>query len=469
MSARLVIEWTRSSVRVAHAVSRGGRWRLKRVTAKPLDGGEVVPALRALARSLKIRAPLVISVVPREQVITRVVKFPSEEPAELAQMAELYAKAQLPYSREQTIFDSHILMRETGFSTVAIVACQRDIIERQVSLLREAGVSPSFLTVSSWGVLGWYRQRLAEVGPPLEAAQEPVLVVNVDEVRTDLVLIGEGRMLSSRSIGQGLRDWERQEDTAELLLLEAERSRAALRKELPGLEVQSLLVTGLGAVTQWSGQLGQRMGLPARAVAAPDGVPPAGDALISPVVVQGLACTELDTLLNLSPPDVRASVRHRRQVRELVQVGGLLVATVALGATLLGVKVGRQQQLIQQLDRAVTEAAPAAKRVQEKGHTNQLVITMLAERRRLATTLAGIFRVSASQVTLEGLVVEREKREIVLRGHASSTQGVLAYLSALEQLDEVSGVELKYSTQSSSSVGERTDFELVVRQRRAAS
>lgn len=463
LSNRLVVEWTRSSVRVAQASGRGRRQRLGPVAVHALDGGDVAATLRALVKPLKVRNPFVISVVPREQVITRVVKFPSADRAELAQMVELYAKAQLPYPREQTVLDHHILVQDAGFTTVAIVACQRELIERQVSLLREAWLPPSFLTVSSWGVLEWYRHWLAALGMPPNPAQEPVLVVNVDETRTDLVLIGEDRILSSRSIGQGLRDWEQEGDTTELLLLELERSRAAIRKELPGVEIRSLLVTGLGAITQWSQQLAQRLTLPARAVAL-RGAPRAGETLVSPIVVEGLAVAELEALLNLSPPQVRAHVQHRQQVRELVEVGGLLVAVVALGATLLGIQVGRQQQVMRQLDRAVIEAAPDAKRVQEKGRSTQLVHSVLAERRRLATTLAGIFRVSASQVTLEGLVVERAKREIVVRGHAVSTQAVLDYLNALEQLEGVRGVELKYSTRRATSAGDRTDFELVVRQ-----
>jgi len=152
MATRLVVEWTRSSLRLAVAEGSGTHWRLKALHSQAT--GDVTEALRALLKSTKVTAQQVIGVMSREQVITRVVKFPSVQPAELAQMAELYAKAQLPYPREQTVMDFHVLSQAAGFSTVAIVACQRDLIDRQLAVLRNAGLAVGMLTISSWGVLG---------------------------------------------------------------------------------------------------------------------------------------------------------------------------------------------------------------------------------------------------------------------------------------------------------------------------
>ena len=110
---------------------------------------------------------------------------------------------------------------------------------------------------------------------------------------------------------------------AELLPLEIERSRAAIRKELPGTEVRSIIVTGLGALAPLSEPVSQRLGLPVTAIEA--GQPFKGSMApqavsISPVVVGGLAGGELQGILNLSPPELRVQVRHREQVRELWMV-----------------------------------------------------------------------------------------------------------------------------------------------------
>ena len=459
MAARLIVEWTRSSLRVA-VCEGGGRFRLRAVHAQPLPAtGEVVPALRALLAQAGVSRADAVGVIPREQVLTRVVKFPSTKAEELAAMVDLYAKGQLPYSKEQAVTSFHVVHQEEGFSTIAIVACQREAVDRLLSTLREADLTPVALTVSSWGVVGWYRQAVI-----LDASREPALVVNVDDVRTDLVVAAEGRLLTSRSIGQGAQDWSGMVDAAELLVLEAERTRAAVQKELPETDVRSIIVTGSGELTRWSEVLGTRMGLPAEAVE-----PPAAAAAGSVVVVSGLAGSETADLLNLGPPELRAHVRHRQQVRELVAVGLLIVAALALGAGLLAVQDLREQRRAATVDSVLVDVEPQAKRVREKIRMTQMTGAMLSHRRQLATVLSGVLRATPPAVTLEGLAFERGRGQMELRGSADSTQTILDYAKALEQVEDIAAVELKRSSRRVGPSGDRADFELLLRVRAASA
>ena len=468
MATRLVVEWTRTTVRCAVAEGSGARVRLKGVLSQPLSAAaDVTEALRMLLRPYKSGITQVIGVVPREQVLTRIVKFPATEPVELLQMVELYAKAQLPYPREQIVLDFHVLSQQQGFSTVAVVACQRDAVDRQLTILREAGLSVTLVTVSSWGVLGWYRQAVQP-----RAVVEPVLVVNIDETRTDLVLIADGRILSSRSVSQGVQDWDASGDAAELLASEVERSRVAIRKEVQGSEVGSVVLTGAGTLRQWSDPVGQRMGLPVTVVEWSQpfkGWKASAASVGSPVVVVGLAGSDARHLLNLSPPEVRVQASHREQVQALVIASVLLISALALGASLLGLSASRQQQLARQLEQAVAHIEPTAKVVQEKTRSAQLVTTTLEDRQRLARTLSEVFQRTPASVTLEGLMFERARWELVLRGNTGSTQEMLAYKKQLEQLEGVGGVDLKYSTRRSTPLGDRIDFELMLRPEGAAS
>ncbi|MBI3321151.1 MAG: pilus assembly protein PilM [Candidatus Omnitrophica bacterium] len=476
MATRIVVEWTRASLRVALAEGGSRRYRLLALHVLPITtGAAAIPEpLRERLGKIASGSARVIGVVPREQVITRVVAFPSTQVAELAQMVALYAKGQLPYPPEQTVADFHVVSRQGGFSTVAIVICQREVVEQHLAILREAGLSPSLFTVSSWGVLGWY-QRLrggAETEKGKKLPEEPSLVLNIDETRTDLVFVADNRVLSSRSIGQGALDWERVGDPTELLALEIDRSRASLRKELPGREMRSFIVTGTGALAHWAPELSRRLGVPAVVIEADQpwrGSVPDHPEMISPVVAGGLACSDSAQWLNLTPPELRVQLGHRRQVRELVTVSAFLIGALALGAGVLGMQMIREQRSNRQLDRALASLEPTAQQLQAKGRTTHAIVTILEERRRLAADLSEVFRTSAERVALEGLTFERARREIVLRGSAPSTQAVLDYMTQLNRLEGISGVELKYSTRRASSAGERTEFEIVLHQRLGAA
>jgi Tfp pilus assembly PilM family ATPase/Tfp pilus assembly protein PilN len=478
MAVRLVVEWTRATLRVAVSDGTEQRAALKALHTQPLGAsGDVAQALRAVLKAAKSPAAQVIGVIPREQVITRVIKFPSTDAAELTQMAELYAKAQLPFPAEQAVIDSHVIQQEAGFSQVAIVACQREIIDRYLEVLRAADVAPKLLTVSSWGVMEWYRHAGLRsdtesggkvrhaAGPP---PAEPMLCVNIDDTRTDLVLVTRERILSARSLGQGAQEFTATPEAADLLLVEIERSRAAVRKELPGTEVKSLVLTGIGPLAEWREPLAQRLGLPLL-VADPKQVArhknvlwPAGQT-VSPVVACGLAVADLRHLLNLSPLELRAHLSHRRQLEELTGISVLLGTVIALGAGLLGAEVWRQARTAAELDQALSEVSPASKQLQTKKRSIELVEGILAERRHLASVLSGVLRlVPPGSVSLEGLAFERNRQEVLVRGSAQTNQDVLSLIRELEKLEGVREVSLKYSTRRSTPQGERTDFEITV-------
>ena len=467
MASHVVVEWTRTTLRLAFSDGEGPHARIQSIASQTIGpSGESADALRALLGKHASSIQQVISVIPREHVITRVVKFPTIRSSELTQMVELYAKAQLPYPREQAVFDFHVISQQDGFSTVAIIASQREVIDRQLAILREAGLSNIFLTVSSWGVLGWYR-RVASAN-----ADEPTLVVNIDDSRTDLVLLADARVLSSRSVGQGWREWETTADTSELLTLEVERSRAAVRKELPGTEVRSLILTGLGPLSAWSKELTTRLSLPVKAIEASRPLKGVASSLappISPVVVGGLASSEIRGLLNLSPLELRVHVRHRQQVQELVMVSLMLLAVFVLGAGGLMLEMTRQQRMATQVEQALADIEPVAKQAQEKTRATQLVRAVLDDRRRFAQMLASVFQSTPPTIQLEMVSFERAKAEVGLRGSAPSTQQVLDYIKQLERLSGVNAVRLKYSTRRSTPDGERTDFELVLQQRQSHS
>jgi len=177
------------------------------------------------------------------------------------------------------------------------------------------------------------------------------------------------------------------------------------------------------------------------------------------VVVQGLALSDLTHLLNLSPSKLRGQIRHRRQVRDLATISSLVAGVLLLGAMLLGFQLVRQSRLAGRLDRALHTTAASARTVREQQRSVELVTAVLEERKRLARALAGIFRQTPSTVTLEGLGFEQARGELTLRGLAGSNQEVLAYRKALEGVEGVARVDLKYSMQRAG----RVSFELALR------
>lgn len=472
---RVVIEITPTSIRALVVAGPRRQPRVEAFLVEPLAGasaavegaaqnqpaaGPVKEALHRILSRVPRKPASVIYAMPREQAITRMLKLPSVRPDEVAQMVALASQTQLPFPRDQAIVDFQVIDQQAGSSTVQVVACHHDVVERSLALFRQEGREPSWVVPSSWGCLAWY-QRL---GRSLEA-REPVLLMDIDDDHVELALIRQDRLLFSRSLSQGVRASSGGSDVATALAQELERSLFSLMKEVPGVEITSGVVTGVGPLESWRQVLAQRLGKPvvikpafgAWRSPATSSMPP-----VSPVVLLGLATAEDGWLINLLPQAVRQAQSHQRRMKELTLTGALVVASLLAGAWLLSIRVTRQTQAAGQTLHQMKQLEVVAKQLEQKEQEIRLVDAILASRRGTAAMLAELFRLTPAETFLESLTFERARGECLVRGSAPTTREVLDYLQHLKQAGPWDRADLRYSSRRNIAGVERTDFEIVL-------
>lgn len=459
---RLVIELTRSTLRAVSVHGPSAKRQVQRVLVEPI---RAAPDGAWLSRALKPLEPAqseVISVISREQVITRTFKLPSTQSEELDQMVRLAAKAQLPYPPEQAAMDWTLVDQQEGTSTVQLVACQRELIDRHMSLLREAGAEPRVLTPSSWGVAWWYRRFGRR-----EDIREPVLIVHIDHERTDLVLMRSDRVVFSRSVNQGLMEWQA---SLEPILQELERTVASIRKELPGMEAASMILTGVGPLEEWRGAIEPRIGRPVavRVGYGPIKLPPAAAAhaeaspTASLVVAMGLAFADEAGVVNLVPSEVRDAQGQRRRWRELVLTAALVATAFVCGTGLLFNLVHRKARDTQQASHLMQQLEAMTGRTEQQLHDVRLIERILTSRRQLAEVLAALMQATPPAVLFETVTFERARRELVVRGSAPTTRDVLDYLRVLKDDSHWQQAQLRYSARRGSHAEALTAFEIAI-------
>lgn len=477
MARRIVVEWTKQTVRVAVSDGSGSRYRLRKIRAASVKT-QLSPSetLAKLLKGLNAKNAQVVTVIAREQIITRVVKFPTLQDDELSNMIEIYSKAQLPYPRDQAVLDYHILSRSEGFSTVGLVVAQAQMLQQHVSIIREAGLHPGSFTLSASGVFEWHRNMLPLIKKKLRKNKKehqsafdetyPLLIVNIDDARTDFVVVLADRMLTNRSIGQGVVNWSSSSQAIELLGTEIERTRVAIQKELPEMNIQSVMLTGI-ADSQWQAPLSDHLGLRVGYVDPVIGIKKqmAGcSESISPVVISGLALGNLLGTINLISPETKLHIQHHRKVQELVLIACLLVAVMFSAGAYLALRIFRQQNLSTQLSRAVSKIEPIADKLKKKASLEASVSLILEHRALLASSISEVIQQTPAVVLLERIYYNRAHQELSIRGQAKTTQDVLDYAKQLEGIKGVLEVNLKYATQRTGPNGVRTDFELIVKQ-----
>lgn len=459
---RVVLEVTRLLVRAVLVEGPPNRLRVQQIVVEPLNDAPTAELLQRLLKPLQPSRAEVISVVAREQILTRTLKLPATQHDELDPMINLAAKAQLPYPPEHAAIDWALVDQQEGMSLVQLVACQRELIDRHLTLLRESGLEPAMLTPTSWGVAGWYRRFGKSPG-----IQEPTMALHVERERTDLVVIRDHRVVFSRSLNQGLEEWRTSLDP---LLQELERSLTNVRKELPGMEAVSVVLTGIGALEEWRGMIEQRLGLPVTVRQGyeektwPEPVRRhlSREAPHSLVIVMGLAFADTTDLVNLLPHDVRETQQHRRRSRELALTGGLFAVVLLCGAGVLVNVVHRQTSQNQQTLGVMKQLEAMTQQTDRQLNDLRLIEGVLVSRRTLAAALTSLVSVTPSEVLFENLTFEQSRHELLVRGSAPTTRDVLEYLRVLKQDDRWQRVELRYSARRGSGADSRTDFEIML-------
>ena len=93
---------------------------------------------------------LVVTILPRHHATVRVVELPSQDPAEIAQMATLSAEEMVPFSKDEIVLSSTILTKlPGGASQVLIAIAHLDVIEQHIQRLRDLGIEAQALYLST--------------------------------------------------------------------------------------------------------------------------------------------------------------------------------------------------------------------------------------------------------------------------------------------------------------------------------
>lgn len=114
------------------------------------DDAQRVAALRSCLEERDLLQDDIYLVLPRYEITTRLLTLPSQDPGEIAGMVRLGAEEYVPYTLDELIIDQCILKTlDSGESLLLAALAHRDVVDRHVSLLREAGVEPTTIFLST--------------------------------------------------------------------------------------------------------------------------------------------------------------------------------------------------------------------------------------------------------------------------------------------------------------------------------
>ena len=111
---------------------------------------QVVAAIRQSVEGLHADTKAVTISVGGQWVIMRVVEMPLLKPDELRQALPIEAQRHLPFNIQDVVLDGVVLGPSDNKKVwVLIVACKRELLERRISWVQQAGLVPACIDVDS--------------------------------------------------------------------------------------------------------------------------------------------------------------------------------------------------------------------------------------------------------------------------------------------------------------------------------
>ena len=202
------IEFTHTECRVAVAETGKGRPAIRHLIGIPIprpdDAAERVEKRSALLRDAlknhKLKPGPVRVLIPKNEVMARMVTLPGTTDAELQGMARFEAERHIPFNPERHIVSHHVLARMgVQGSQVLLTAVDQPVAQEYLDTCTRAGLTVEQLSVGS---LSMFNALSALKGP--ELADKVVALVNVGVNSTDFIIASNGVLHFTRSSSTGI-------------------------------------------------------------------------------------------------------------------------------------------------------------------------------------------------------------------------------------------------------------------------
>ena len=399
---------------------------------------EIPFRLKEFLKENKIDCEHLTLCIPRSQVSVRYVNLPSVDNKEIKRMIELELNNLLPYKPEELIFDQVIIERRSdGYSRVMPVAAQREVILRELSLFKQAGMLPDEIDISTVSLFNQF----------YEQKRDPAvnyLLINLEDNLLDILVVQKGKLAFSRGVKF------RQGEGGQRFIKEVKENINI--QETKGIKIDKLVLSGRGIDLKILAQdLKQALSIKVEL-----------DEAIC--VTRGPALRSKYNALNINllPKEVESQKSIGKRQKSVLYLITLLVLNASLIANILFFKMRQRQEYLYLLQSEIKRIESEASLVQEKLLKTQVLKSYFNSGRLTLGLLSELYRIAPDGLYLTSLEIRGQSPSgvLVLTGQAKDTETVLKFTSLIKDSALIDQADVNYITKRQSLSEEVVDFEI---------
>ena len=449
-----------------------GRSKLTHLFAEPIQGlsaVEVSQKILSFTQQHALKPSKVLISFPTQHLTARILSLPSTDPKEIADIVELQAVKQTPYSREEITSGFRILGSDAaGYSRIFLAIAHRDTASQYFQAAEMALLLPERITPSIEGLRLWAQKA---VSPAPVATDELTLLLDVDAAATEFVILKGTQFLFGRSLGVGGLQLQQGAGVETEFLREVTRTLEAGGDDFQSTKVARILITGASdAIKTVAALLSRELNLPSEIIPAfgpwPDRISPKLSEEISgkPVSFSSLTGHLLSnevSPVNLMPPEVRMRKQLEERAKELAFMGTLFLTLVMLGSMIAFEKIYKRNSYLDFLKKEYEEIRISAEEVEKLVGKMNLAEEQISGGSGFLEVMNDINDLVPENIILTSVQYSGRDRNVVLRGLSPEMSAVFQFLSTLEAAPYLEMVKTRNVTKRKVEDQELSEFEIV--------
>ena len=464
------IEITDAHVKLLQARAlRDSQLCLVTCEVKTLEGytdEEVFSSLQHVVHGKQVQADALIVALPRQKVIIKHFKLPSQSETEIKKMVSLQLVDKIPYAMDDVVYDIQVLNKDnSGYSLVMVVVVQNEDCSKYLSAFQKLGLSLNRLTMSSFGEAEWWRY----MGKQRKViGSQPAMIMNIDTKQSEICFCDSEKWYYSRSIAYGAIDLT--EENMIDLVQQASLSLQSYEKEEMGPTVKKVVIcsTIKKAAEYLKARLEEKLKIQVDVISALDYVlcqkninlSTLKDQIgISLTVPLGLMMAEPKRLMNFMPKEIHQTKRSRIIRRQFIQTTALAGLVVILFFLFFWVDVFQQNAALGQLKET---AGQIEVQLDQAKHKMDFVKHLEGEfqgRRFLSDIITELYRLTPKDISFRSLSLD-ERGELDIQGYATAGASVNQFQRTLVSSSVFRDVNLQFATQRQIYNMDVTDFKI---------
>ncbi|MFC1658449.1 pilus assembly protein PilM [Candidatus Omnitrophota bacterium] len=403
-----------------------------------LKEAEIPLRLKDFLAKQKINQDNSVLLISRSQVSVKYMNFPSVDKTEIRNMIEFELDNLFPYKPEELVFDQAIIeTTQDGYSRVMLVAVQKELIQKEISLLRQAGLLPESVQISTVSLFNQFLKK--------KKVEANYLLVNLEDNFLDIIVVHKQGLSFNRGVSLA------QAEAATQLIKELKETID--RQQAKGSGISRIILSGRGIDINGLAQSIQRE----LSIAVET------DAVTC--VTRGaaaFAAKQNCLKINLLPSEFKTQRDRLKRRRYLLYFVTLLLLNTSLIANIIFLNARHKQQYLTFLKSEIEKIESQASLLQKKLRRTQILQGYRNSGKLSVGLLAEVYRVAPEGMRLTNLEIRGQPPTgtLVLAGQAGDSQAVLNFASKLKDSYLINQAEVNYITKKKSGLEEVVDFEI---------